>query len=190
MKHDMDLVRQIGGRRIAAPPVGATEQTGLDLSKAADRYRDLLELGRSMNVTPQLELWGFSKSLHSLGELLYVAIESGHPSACVLPDVYHLYKGGSDVNGLKLLSSTAVHAFHINDYPKEPSRDTIVDAQRVYPGDGIAPLAELFRTLRDIGFSGALSLELFNRDYWKQDASLVLKTGLEKMKLAVAKGLA
>jgi sugar phosphate isomerase/epimerase len=119
-----------------------------------------------------------------------VAIESGHTKACVLPDVYHLYKGGSDINGLKLLGPSAMHAFHINDYPSIPPRKEINDAERVYPGDGIAPLDDLFRTLRDIGFTGALSLELFNREYWKQDASVVLKTGLSKMKDAVAKALA
>jgi 2-keto-myo-inositol isomerase len=188
MKHDMDLVRQIGGRRIAAPPVGATEQTGLDLSKAADRYHDLLELGRSMNVTPQLELWGFSKSLHSLGELLYVAIESGHPDACLLPDVYHIYKGGSDFAGLKLISGTSIHVMHINDYPNIP-REAISDADRVYPGDGIAPLAQIIQDLVSRGFAGTFSLELFNRQYWQQDALGVARTGLEKMKSAVEMAL-
>ena len=113
-----------------------------------------------------------------------VAIESGHPNACVLPDVYHLYKGGSDFNGLKLLGPSAIHAFHINDYPADPPRDTIVDAQRVYPGDGIAPLKEVFAALRAMNYAGYLSLELFNREYWKQDPNEVAKTGLAKMKAA------
>ena len=70
-----------------------------------------------------------------------VAIESGHPKACVLPDVYHLYKGGSDFAGLKLLNAAAVHVFHMNDYPANPPRSAINDSDRVYPGDGVAPLA-------------------------------------------------
>jgi sugar phosphate isomerase/epimerase len=189
-KREMEMVREIGGTRIAAPPAGATEQTSMNLFAAAERYRALLEVGDQVGVVPQVEVWGFSKCLSRLGEAVMVAIESGHPRACVLPDVYHLYKGGSDVNGLKLLGPTSMYAFHINDYPSTPARKDINDAERVYPGDGIAPLGELFRTLRDIGFTGALSLELFNRDYWKQDASVVLKTGLSKMKAAVAKALA
>src|SRR4029077_15835216 len=109
-----------------------------------------------------------------------------HPKACVLPDVYHLYKGGSGFQGLKLLSGTAVQVFHMNDYPAEPSRETISDAHRVYPGDGVAPLREMLRDLRQAGFNGYLSLELFNRDYWKRDALAVAKTGIEKMKIVVA----
>ena len=189
-KRDMDLVRQIGGERIAAPPAGATSQTNLDLFKAAERYRALLELGDQMGVVPQVEVWGFSKSLSRLGEAVFVAIESGHPKACVLPDVYHIYKGGSDFAGLKLLSGQAVHVFHVNDYPADPPRDKISDAHRVYPGDGAAPLDAIFQTLRDNGFKGALSLELFNRQYWKQDALTVAKNGLEKTRSAVQRALA
>jgi sugar phosphate isomerase/epimerase len=189
-KRAMELVQQIGGKRLAAPPVGATNQTDLDLLKAADRYRALLDLGDRMAVVPQVEVWGFSRTLRRLGEAALVAMESGHPKACVLPDVYHLYKGGSSLAGLRLLRGSALHVLHFNDYPAQPPRDTITDAQRVYPGDGVAPLKGIVRDLREIGFRGVLSLELFNRDYWKQDALTVARTGLEKMRTVVRNSLA
>ncbi len=185
-KVEMDLVAQIGGTRIAAPPAGATNQTDLNLFKAAARYRDLVEVGTSIGVVPQVEVWGFSKSLSRLGECVFVAVESGCESACVLPDVYHIYKGGSDFAGLGLLAGKTIQCFHMNDYPAEPARDKINDGDRVYPGDGVAPIPEILKSIFANGFCGALSLELFNREYWKQDAELVLKTGLEKMKAAVA----
>ena len=188
-KRDMDLLSQIGGKRIAAPPTGATKQTDLDLFKAADRYRALLELGDQMGIVPQVEVWGFSKSLSRLGESVFVAIESGHPKACLLPDVYHVYKGGSDFTGLKLLHGDTIQVFHVNDYPADPPRDRIGDADRVYPGTGVAPLNAILRMLNQNGCRCALSLELFNRDYWKQDALTVASTGLEKTKEAVLKAL-
>jgi sugar phosphate isomerase/epimerase len=135
-----------------------------------------------MGVVAQVEVWGFSKSLSRLGETALVAIESGHPRACVLADVYHLHKGGSGFEGLKLLGPQALQVFHMNDYPADPPREKITDAHRVYPGDGVAPLKAMLRDLRRLGFAGFLSLELFNRDYWKQDAMLVARTGLEKMR--------
>jgi len=184
-KRDMDRLRQIGGTRIAAPPVGATRQTDLNLFAAARRYGALLRLGKKMGVVPQVEVWGFSKSLSRLGEVLFVAAESGHSDACILPDVYHIYKGGSDFAGLELIDGSAIHAFHMNDYPDKPARDKIGDADRVYPGDGVAPLKQILQTLKRNGFQGALSLELFNRSYWKQDALEVAKTGLAKMKSVV-----
>jgi sugar phosphate isomerase/epimerase len=188
-RRSMDLVQQIGGKRLAAPPSGATRQADLNLFRAAERYRALLELGDQMGVVPQVELWGFSQALSRLGEVMLVALESGHPQACVLLDVYHLYKGGSSLNGLKLLAGSALHVLHFNDYPADPPRAAITDAQRVYPGDGVAPLTRILRDLRHIGFRGVLSLELFNRDYWKQDALTVARTGLEKMRAAVRTSL-
>lgn len=182
----MDMVRQIGGRRLAAPPVGATDQTNLSLMRAAERYRALADIGAQIGVTPQIEVWGFSKSLSRLGECAMIAIESGHPQACVLADVYHLHKGGSGFAGLHLLTGAAMQVFHMNDYPAMPGRDKITDAHRVYPGDGVAPLVPMLRDLRQLGFRGALSLELFNREYWKQDPLAVARSGLEKMK-AVAR---
>lgn len=42
-KREMELIQQIGGRRFAAPPAGATDLPKLDLFKAAERYHALLE---------------------------------------------------------------------------------------------------------------------------------------------------
>ncbi|TWU11775.1 Inosose isomerase [Symmachiella macrocystis] len=189
-KRNMDALAQIGGTRIAAPPAGATDQADLDLFKAAQRYRALLELGDQMGVVPQVEVWGFSKSLARLGEAVFVAIESGHPHACLLPDVYHVYKGGSEFDGLQMVAGNSIHVFHANDYPADPPRETINDSHRVYPGDGVAPLTEIYQTIYNSGFRGTLSLELFNREYWKQDALTVAQTGLEKMRTSVQKAFA
>jgi 2-keto-myo-inositol isomerase len=188
-KRDLDKVQQIGGKRLAAPPAGATKQADLNLLKAAERYRALLEAGDKVGVVPQVELWGFSRSLSRLGEVALVAIESGHPKACLLPDVYHLYKGGSDYSGFRLLSPAAVQVLHVNDYPANPGRAEITDAQRVFPGDGVAPLKELLKTLRTAGFHVVLSLELFNADYYKQDPLAVAREGLDKTKAAVKASL-
>jgi sugar phosphate isomerase/epimerase len=183
-KREMDLVRRLGATRIAAPPAGATESR-LDLLEAARRYRELVDLGSALGVTPQLELWGFSKSLSRIGEVACVAMECGHPDACLLLDVYHIYKGGSDFHALQFLNGAKMHVLHMNDYPAAPARDRITDAARVFPGEGVAPLGMILRTLRAVGFRGFLSLELFNRDYWKQDPHLMARTGLQKMKAAV-----
>jgi len=187
-KREMDLVRQIGATRIAAPPAGATDSR-VDLLQAARRYRQLLDLGSSFGVVPELELWGFSKSLSRVGEVACVAMESGHPQACLLLDVFHIYKGGSNFDALRFLNGNTLHVLHMNDYPAAPPRDRINDAARVFPGDGAAPLGSMLRTLRDIGFRGFLSLELFNPEYWKQDPHLMARTGLQKMKAAVRAAL-
>ncbi|CAH0994553.1 Inosose isomerase [Emticicia aquatica] len=188
-KREMGMLSEIGCKRIAAPPFGATNKSGIDLQKAAARYRKMLDLGDEMGVLPQLEMWGFSANLHLFGEALFVASETGHPKAVVLSDVYHLYKGGSDFNALKMLNGECMQMFHVNDYPANLSREKINDSYRVFPGDGVAPLDQIFQILNQKNTPIVLSLELFNEDYWKMPAFDAAKIGLEKMKASVAKAV-
>ena len=190
MKRDMELIARIGGTRIAAPPVGATRGDKIDLFAAAERYRVILEAGDAIGVIPQVEVWGPSANLSRLGESMFVVIESGHPKACLLPDFYHIYRGGSSFEGLRQLSPQTIQVFHMNDYPDIP-RDKIADKDRVFPGDGVAPLPKLVRMLADNGVRPIWSIELFNRDYWNTyDPATICRLGLEKMKAVTAKAMA
>ncbi|MBV6641532.1 MAG: sugar phosphate isomerase/epimerase [Cyclobacteriaceae bacterium] len=188
-RKEMDLLAEIGCPRVAAPPAGATNPPSLNLLEAAKRYQKLLEIGRETGVLPQLELWGFSHNLHLFGEVMYVASEAAHPDACILPDIYHIYKGGSDFEGLRMLDSSAIHMFHMNDYPASPSREDIKDSHRVFPGDGVAPIGKALGYLIDKNKPIVLSLELFNEDYYKMKALDAAKEGLDKMKMVVEKAI-
>lgn len=187
MKREMGMVAEIGGKRIAAPAAGV--KTAIELPNIAERYAKVCELGRTTGVAPGLELWGRSKSLHRLGQVAYVLAEAGQSNACAILDVYHIYAGGSDFTGLQTFDGAVLPVFHMNDYPADPPRETITDADRVYPGDGVAPLDQILRTLYAIGCRGALSVELFNRTYYKQDPLEVARTALAKMKAAVRHAL-
>lgn len=191
-REEMSVVKAIGGSRVAAPPVGAhrSDSTSPPLPVIAERYRALLEVGAELGVTPQLELWGFSPTLSKLSELAYVAAGAAHPDACVLPDFYHIYKGGNDFESLGMIEASRMHCFHINDYPADPPRETIGDKDRVFPGDGVCPLGKIIRQLVDHGFRGTFSLELFNPTYWERDALEVASEGLRKSKAVVQAALA
>ncbi len=188
LKAEMAMIAQLGCSRMALPPVGATNPPLLDLRQVAERYRAVLDLGLQTGVIPQLELWGFAHNLSRLSEVIYTIIESGHPAGRVLLDVYHLFKGGSGGACLPLVGKSAIDIFHMNDYPVSARRETFTDAERIYPGDGVAPIRELLTSIKTLGKSIVLSLELFNKTYYAQDALVVAKTGLAKMK-AVTVGL-
>lgn len=188
-KKEMNMLAQIGCKRIAAPPAGATNEPGLNLDKAAERFYSLIEIGNEEGVMPQLEIWGFSQNLYKLSQILYVAAECGHPDTRILMDVYHLYKGGSDLDSLQLINGDVLEIFHMNDYSSTLSQGDIQDKDRVHVGDGNAPVSDIIKTLHHANPHLILSLELFNQDYWKQDALLVAKEGISKMKSAVQNAL-
>lgn len=185
-KRDMDTIAQLGGTRIAAPPAGAGKDDDISLDEAAERYRALLELGDEMGVVPQIEMWGGHPIIGTVEKALYVAIRAGHPKACFLGDVYHTYKGGSSFDSILLMGPHALKAYHMNDYPADPPRETIRDGDRVFPGDGIAPIVDILKKMKSVGAYPALSLELFNKSYWEMPVMECAVTGLQKMKAVVA----
>jgi sugar phosphate isomerase/epimerase len=99
--------------------------------------------------------------------------------------VFHLFRGGSGFNCLELVNGKVIEIIHMNDYPASKPAEEQTDSDRVYPGDGAAPLKQILQDLKNMGGTKVLSLELFNKTYWKQDALLVAKTGLQKMKQLV-----
>lgn len=183
MEQEMELLASLGCTRVAAPAAGVSAP--LDLFKAGERYKALLDLGRKTGVMPQLEFWGAFPFFHHLGQVLMVAAVANDPDTRILPDVYHLFRGGSGYNGLKMLNGSAIEIFHMNDFVASIPREEQADKDRVYPGDGAAPMKEILTDLKNMGGRKVLSLELFNQEYWKQDALTVAKTGLEKMKKLV-----
>ena len=182
LKREMDLLAQLGCHRTAAPPMGATKEAGLDLRRVAERYRTILDLGVSMSVIPQLEMWGHSKNLNRVADVLFVAAEAGHPAARLLLDVFHIYKGESSHDCLHLVGENAIEVFHVNDYVTTMKPGVITDADRIYAGDGEAPIKRIVGLLKPSAQPVILSLELFNKTLYQQDALLVAKTGLAKLK--------
>ena len=178
-------VQPATGAGIAAAPPGP-----VSLDNAAKYYRDALDLGRKMGVLPLCELWSSSAVLGPLSHGVYVTTAAGDPDASLLLDIIHLYRSGTQFESLRQINGASLHIFHVNDYPQSDDPARITDAQRVYPGDGIAPLNTIFRALRDNGFRGYLSLELFNQDYYRKPAEENAKTGIDKVRAAVRKALA
>ena len=188
LKVDMDKVAQIGGKRIAAPP-GSPKVT-VSLDNAAKYYREALEMGEKMGVQPLLELWGTHPVLGPLSHGIYVTVAAGRADSSLLLDVFHLYKSGTAFTALKQINGASLHVMHLNDYPQAADPATLNDGNRIYPGDGVAPLQQILRDLRDNGFRGYLSLELFNKDYWARSADENLKTAIEKIRTTVRAAMA
>ena len=185
MKREMEMLAGIGCQRIAAPPAGVPGDQVIDLLAVGEKYKRLLDLGRETGVMPQLEFWGASPVLWHLGQVLMIAAAADDPDVKILPDVYHMFRGGSGFDALKMLNGNLIDIFHMNDYPASKPREEQDDSDRVFPGDGSAPVQQILTDLRNMGGEKVLSLELFNRSYWEEDPLLVARRGLDKMKALV-----
>ena len=92
-RRNMEMVRE-DWRQASRRAAGRRHESGRAVAAQGDgALSALCEIGANLGVAPQVEVWGFSKTLSRLGESALVAIESGHPQACILADVYHLLQG-------------------------------------------------------------------------------------------------
>lgn len=182
-KRRLQIAADLGIRRIVASPPGDI----VDRSLAIDRYGQLLEVSLTYNVPASVEFLGFVKGINTLEEAWAICAGPGNPEATLTPDIWHIFRGGSNLATLDKIPADHISCFHWNDAPANIPREKQTDADRVYPGDGIMPLADIANQLRAKGWAGCLTLELFNPSYWKENPLDVAKTGLRKMKESVAK---
>ncbi len=172
---------EVGAKYIQTVLTPPRQWDEYNLYWAADRFRDLLEMGiNDYDVIPALNFLQFLPQNQKIGQAAAIALNADHPEAKIIPDTFHMYVGGSGWNGLSHLQGHFIAIFQINDVPAEPPREELEDEHRVYPGDGIFPLPEILQDLKKTGFDEFVSLQLFNPDYWEQDLLEVAKTGLEK----------
>ncbi|MEI7626078.1 MAG: sugar phosphate isomerase/epimerase [Actinomycetota bacterium] len=86
--------------------------------------------------------------------------EAEVPEVGICYDVWHLWDSTPDIVQLTSEIAPRVSGVQISDY-RSPTRSW---QDRVVPGDGIIPLADLFRALREGGFDGWYDLEIFSDD--------------------------
>ena len=125
-----------------------------------------------LNAVPELQ---------TMSDAVDVGMMSGWPDAKIIPDTYHNFHGGTETNALRMLNPNAIAIFQFADSPEglEP-QDTWCDEKRVLPGDGILPLVEQLRILYEIGYTGCVSLELYNPIYRKREPNEFLKEAHQK----------
>ncbi len=180
LRSDMEMIAEMGGKYIAAPVQGIDSIDRTKLDEYGQRYRAILELGEETGVVPILEVWG-TGALNQVTDCTHIALGSGHPDATMLFDFYHVYRGGNSWETIDLVNAGKLPVMHMNDYPANPAREKLTDADRVFPGAGICPYDEVIPKLYKAGFRGGFSVELFNREYWNSmDAETILKESYDR----------
>jgi 4-hydroxyphenylpyruvate dioxygenase len=90
----------------------------------------------------------------------------GSPHLGICFDAFHYYCGSSKGEDLGYL--TPQNLFHVQlcDLADVP-RELATDSDRILPGDGDIPLAPIVARLKEIGYTGTVSLELLNPQLWQ-----------------------
>jgi len=149
-------------------PPGAT---WADIKRESIRVlTDLAQIAAAHNVKLAYEFLGQPDcSVSTLAQCWEIVHEANLPNVGLVLDTFHFYAGGSTLDSILQVAPDKIYIFHINDAEDKP-RETLTDAHRLLPGEGVIPLLGILGNLRTIGFDGLCSIELFRPAYWKRDA--------------------
>jgi 2-keto-myo-inositol isomerase len=163
--------QKLGCDKIVVVP-SPTPQGGASRAQIrAESVRVLWEMGemaQPYGVKLAFEFLGFGWcSVRTLGQCWEIVQETARDNVGLVIDTCHFYAGGSSLRSIGGVAPDKVLIFHINDVEERP-KETIEDAHRLLPGEGVIPLDDILKRLKKTGFDGLCSIELFRPAYWER----------------------
>jgi 2-keto-myo-inositol isomerase len=130
---------------------------------------DLADITVPFGVQLAFEFLGFTWcSVRTLAQCWEIVQAVNRSNVGLVIDTCHFYAGGSELSSIEAVDPERLLIFHINDVEARPL-ETIEDAHRLLPGEGVIPLDDILARLKRIGFDGLCSIELFRPEYWERD---------------------
>jgi sugar phosphate isomerase/epimerase len=105
----------------------------------------------------------------------------GEPNVGVCLDVFHYYTGPSKFEDLAHLDAATLAHVQVCDVAGV-ARELARDSDRIMPGEGDFQLGPIIDRLREMGYDGWVSLELFNPVLWEAKASQVAELGMRAVR--------
>jgi sugar phosphate isomerase/epimerase len=150
--------------------------TTTDLERAVVSLAQAAQWAAGFGVRLALEFRGTSTFCNNLDTALALVAQCGEDNVGVCLDMFHFYQGPSKFEDLGLLTPKNLAHVQVCDVAGVP-RELMSDSDRVMPGDGDFRLEPLIARLRQIGYTGAIALELFNPTFWQMKPTQVVEIG-------------
>jgi sugar phosphate isomerase/epimerase len=112
-----------------------------------------------------------------MNDMLEFAKECG-PNVGLLLDAWHWHHAGATTEDIINAGRDRIVHVHFDDAPNLPP-EKIRDNERLLPGEGVINLTGFLRALQTIGYTDALSVEIFGRGLNKMTPEQAAKLGLD-----------
>lgn len=166
-----ELAQALGCDKIVVVPSPTPEGVGWDeiREESVRVLHELSDVAASYDVQLAFEFLGFPWcSVRTLGQCWDIVVRTNRSNVGLVIDTCHFFAGGSELRSIEEIDPRKIFIFHINDVEERPL-ETIEDAHRLLPGEGVIPLDAILVRLKQIGFDGLCSVELFRPEYWERD---------------------
>lgn len=161
-------------------PEGATDREVLDESVRV--LREISDRFKEFKVRFAFEFLGFGWcSVSTLEQDFAIVKAVNRANIGMVLDTFHFYAGGSAVGAIRDVDPEKIFILHVNDAEPLPKTE-LQDAHRLFPGEGVIPLAEIAAGLKQIRYDGPVSLEMFRPSYWFRPPEEVARKGMDAIR--------
>jgi 2-keto-myo-inositol isomerase len=137
--------------------------------------KELAELAEPYDVKLALEFVGHPDcTINTFGQAYDIVQTINHPNVGLVLDCFHFHAMGSSYASLEQADISKIFILHIDDTEDFPI-GSLVDEDRVWPGHGAIDLDRILAILKNKGYEGAVSVELFRPEYYSLEPADVIK---------------
>ncbi|MUG70142.1 sugar phosphate isomerase/epimerase [Paenibacillus validus] len=146
---------------------------------------ELADIAQAYDTRLALEFVGYPNcSVNTFGQAYDIVEAVNRNDVGVVLDCFHFHAMNSKIEDLQRAEPSKIFVFHIDDCEDLPV-GALRDHHRVMPGEGAVNLDLLLRTLKDIGYSEMVSVELFRPEYWEWDIEKTIRVAKESTEKAI-----
>lgn len=182
----LDLCQSFGIRTLIVAADFAQELDAHVLGRAIVSLTQAGQWAAGFGIRLALEFRGTDTFCSSLDTALALVTQCREANVGVCLDVFHYYKGLSKPEDLARLSETNLFHVQLCDVAGVP-RELMTDSDRILPGEGEFQLAPIVQRLREIRYTGPVSLELMNPELWRANPKQVIELGLTALERLLSK---
>jgi len=169
----------LGLQKIYCPSVTNRRVTEDDYKATPGCIREGGDIAKQFNLTAMIEFARTSTHMATLSTALKMIREANHSNVKPMLDFFHFWSGLSKFEDLDQLKPGELAHVHFQD-TADVVKEMYDNNSRLIPGDGVTPIPKILSKLKEKGYMGALSVELFRMELTNGDPFEVGKQIKEK----------
>lgn len=194
IKEDLTFLCEVGNKIgcdtiVVVPSFNVGDYTIEEIKNESVRVlNDLADYAEQANMRLAFEFVGHPDCcVNTFDQCDAIIKEVNRASVGMVLDIFHFHSLGSNIEDLKNFDPNKIFVIHIDDADDFPRGYLKENIHRLFPGDGAIDLDQILNTLKDIGYDGAVSVELFRDEYYEWDVEEFIKVSREKTAKVVGK---
>ncbi|MFC9162770.1 bifunctional sugar phosphate isomerase/epimerase/4-hydroxyphenylpyruvate dioxygenase family protein [Streptomyces fungicidicus] len=161
-RHKFALMRRLGADTVlvcSSVDPAAVDDDAL----AAEQLRELADLADDFGIRVAYEALAWGRHVSTYAHAWRIVEAAAHPALGTCLDSFHILSRGSDPRGIEDIPGEKIFFLQLADAPL-PAMDVLQWSRhhRCFPGQGGFDVAGLVRHVLRAGYTGPLSLEVFN----------------------------